>query len=143
MKKVLVIDDESSIVTYLTTVLEDFGYEHVSATDPEEGAALARSEQPDLICMDVMMPKRSGIALYQEFKQDPALKDTPVIFISAFNQIRDLRDRTAFRKMIPDESIGQPELCLEKPIRVQEFVAAVGSLVGGGDVDTGEERGSS
>jgi CheY-like chemotaxis protein len=130
MKKVLIVDDEQSILIYLTTVLEDSGYATCSAVDGEEGLRAARRERPDLVCLDVMMPKRGGVSLYQEIKRDPDLRPIPVMFISAYNRIRDLRDPEAFRKMIPDPAIPQPELCMEKPIKVPEFLAAVAELTG-------------
>ena len=130
MKKVLIVDDEQSIVIYLTTVLEDGGYAACSAMDGQEGLGMARREKPDLICLDVMMPKRSGVSLYEEIRRDPDLHSTPVMFISAYNRIRDLRDPAAFRKMIPDTAIPQPDLCMEKPIAVSEFLGAVAKLTG-------------
>ena len=63
MKKVLIVDDEQSILIYLTTVLEDTGYATCSALDGEDGLRVARQERPDLVCLDVMMPKRGGISL--------------------------------------------------------------------------------
>jgi CheY-like chemotaxis protein len=131
MKKVLIVDDEQSILIYLTTVLEDTGYATCSALDGQDGLSVARQERPDLVCLDVMMPKRGGVSLYQEIKRDPDLRPIPVIFISAYNRIRDLRDPVAFRKMIPDTAIPQPERCMEKPIKVPEFLAAVAELTGG------------
>jgi CheY-like chemotaxis protein len=130
-KKVLVIDDEESITTYLSTILDDHGYDVLTAIDAEEGARLARDEKPDLICMDIMMPKRSGLNLYQEFKLDADLKSTPVMFISAFNRVRDLRDPQAFRRMITNPEVPQPEWCMEKPIRIAEFVEVVERLLAG------------
>jgi CheY-like chemotaxis protein len=130
MKKVLIVDDEQSIVIYLTTVLEDGGYATCSAGDGEEGLSVARRERPDLICMDIMMPKRSGVSLYQEVKRDPDLRSVPVVFISAYNRIRDLRNPVTFRKMIPDTDIPHPELCMEKPIDVTEFLEAISKLTG-------------
>jgi CheY-like chemotaxis protein len=132
MKKVLIVDDEQSIVTYLTTVLDDGGYASCSAMDGQEGLGVARKEKPDLICLDVMMPKRSGVSLYEEIKRDPELKSIPVMFISAYNRIRDLRNPVTFRKMIPDPAIPYPELCMEKPIAVPEFLEAVSKLTGQG-----------
>jgi CheY-like chemotaxis protein len=130
MKKVLIVDDEHSIVIYLTTVLEDGGYATCSASDGQEGLSVARREKPDLVCLDIMMPKRSGVSLYEEIKRDPDLRSTPVMFISAYNRIRDLRDPVAFRKMIPDTAIPQPDLCMEKPIAVPDFLAAISKLTG-------------
>ena len=130
MKKVLIVDDEQSILIYLTTVLEDSGYATCSAIDGQDGLSVARKERPDLVCLDVMMPKRSGVSLYEEIRRDAQLRSVPVMFISAYNRIRDLRDPLAFRKMIPDASIPGPNLCMEKPIKVPEFLAAVGELTG-------------
>ena len=132
MKKVLIVDDEQSILIYLSTVLEDTGYATCSAQDGQEGLKVARQERPDLVCLDVMMPKRGGVSLYQEIKRDPDLRPIPVMFISAYNRIRDLRNPTPFRKMIPDPTIPQPELCMEKPIKVPEFLEAVAKLTGEG-----------
>ena len=77
-KRILVIDDEPPILTYLTTVLEDHGFEIRSATDAESGMTAALAFPPDLICLDIMMPKRSGLALYQELKRHPATRPVPV-----------------------------------------------------------------
>jgi CheY-like chemotaxis protein len=92
-KKILVVDDESSIVTYLTTVLEDAGYEACSAMAPEEAWATAHEERPDVITLDIMMPKRSGFALYQDLKLDPVLCNTPLVFVTAFSRTDDLWTR--------------------------------------------------
>lgn len=129
-KKIMIIDDERSIVIYITAVLEDHGYVALSALDADEGLATARRERPDLVCMDIMMPKRSGITLYQDFKLDPELASTPVVFISAFNHIHDLRDPVAFRKIIPNPKVPQPEACIEKPIQVSSFVSKLEELLG-------------
>jgi CheY-like chemotaxis protein len=128
MKKVLIVDDEQSILIYLTTVLEDSGYATCSALDGQDGLAVARKERPHLVCLDVMMPKHSGVSLYEEIRRDPQLRSVPVMFISAYNRIRDLRDPVAFRKMIPDTTIPEPDLCMEKPIKVPEFLDAVARL---------------
>lgn len=137
MKKVLVVDDERSIVTYLAAVLEDNGFATCSAADGIEALEVARREKPDLVCVDVMMPKRSGISFYEQLRRDGELGRVPVIFVSAYNHVRDLRDPVAFRKIVADPAIAQPERCLEKPVAVPEFVAAVEALIGKGDAGPG------
>ncbi len=122
------IDDESSIIAYLTTVLEDEGYETCSATDAAEGLAVAREQLPDLITLDIMMPKRSGVALYRDFKLDPELRGIPVIFITAFSRTDDLWP-AAFRRMVPDGSVPLPEAYLEKPIDVAVLLETVTFLI--------------
>ena len=122
------IDDELSIIAYLTTVLEDNGYETCSATGPEKGLAIAREQLPDLITLDIMMPKRSGVALYRDLKLDSQLRDVPVIFITAFSRTDDLWP-AAFRRIVPDGRIPLPEAYLEKPIDVDVFLETVTFLI--------------
>ncbi len=82
-KKVLLVDDEESIRQYLAAVLEDNGYESVNAKDGMEGLSKAREERPDLIVLDVMMPKKNGISTIYDLKRSHDLKDIPVIMLSA------------------------------------------------------------
>jgi CheY-like chemotaxis protein len=139
-KKILVIDDESSIITYLTTVLEDSGYETCSAADAEAGLSLARQERPDLITLDIMMPRRSGVALYQQLKIDPELRDIPVVFVSAFSRSSGFGP-ASFREMVPDQKIPIPEIYLEKPVAVPEFLRAVASLIESAEAASGSREG--
>ena len=82
-KKILIIDDERSVVTYLETLLEDNGYETVSAEDGRIGFEKAKSEKPDLVCLDITMPQESGIRFYRNLKDDPELGSTPVVVVTA------------------------------------------------------------
>ena len=66
-KKVLVVDDELDMRTYITTLLETNGYKPVSAINGVEGLEVVRSEKPALVILDVMMPKESGINILQNF----------------------------------------------------------------------------
>ena len=127
-RKVLVVDDESSIVVYLTTVLDDEGYETCSATDAAEALTVAREQRPDLITLDIMMPKRSGLALYRDLKLDSQLCSIPVIFVSAFSRHNDFRP-ASFRKIVPDERIPIPEAYVAKPIDVASFLKTVAFLM--------------
>lgn len=127
-KKILVVDDESTIVAYLTTVLEDNGYETFSASNAEAALAIAREQLPDLMTLDIMMPRQSGIALYQQLKLDPELRKIPVVFVTAFSRLSDVGP-AAFHKMIKDERVSAPEAYIEKPVVVAEFVETVGRLI--------------
>jgi CheY-like chemotaxis protein len=127
-KVILVVDDEPSIATYLTTVLEDDGYEVCCTTDAESALALARQRLPDLVTLDIMMPRRCGLRLYQELKLDAQLRATPVVFVSAFSRQSSVGP-AYFRKMIPDERIPVPTTYLEKPVNVPELLQAVAALL--------------
>ncbi len=81
-KKVLVIDDEMDTVIYMETLLQDNGYETISANNGQEGLEKAKSENPDLMVLDVSMPEKSGMRLFKEIKSDPELKSIPIIFVT-------------------------------------------------------------
>lgn len=133
--RVLVVDDEDSIVDYLTVLLEDHGYETLSASNADEAETIACEARPDLICMDIMMPGRSGIALYRDLKRDARARDIPVIFVSAFSQSHELPAPRFFRQVVPEEDIPPPQGYLEKPISIDGFLKLVAKALKG---QTGE-----
>ncbi|MBD3309143.1 response regulator [candidate division KSB3 bacterium] len=82
-KRILVVDDEPSIVRPLTFVLKKSGYEVLTALNGEEGLTKARAEKPDLIFLDVMMPKKNGYEVCQALKHDPELRQIHIIILTA------------------------------------------------------------
>jgi CheY-like chemotaxis protein len=93
----------------------------VSASDGKEGLELARQEHPDLVCLDIMMPKKTGVALYEEIKTDPELKRLPCIIISAYESAYTFKGQ-AFRRLVQNRSIPEPLRFFEKPIDVPVFI---------------------
>ena len=81
--RVLVIDDSPTIVRVVQLVLTKAGYDVSSAADGEEGLAMARAQRPDLILLDFVMPKLNGYQVCRELAADPALRDVPVVLLSA------------------------------------------------------------
>lgn len=81
--KILVVDDEVYIVHILDFSLGMEGYEVVTALDGEEALAKVKSEKPDLIVLDIMMPKLDGYETCRILKSDPEAKHIPVILLSA------------------------------------------------------------
>jgi DNA-binding response OmpR family regulator len=91
-KKVLIVDDEVHIRALLEQTLEDLadaGVELLIAQDGEEGLQYVQEEKPDLVFLDVMMPKLNGYQVCEHIKQDPELKDTYVIMLTAKGQAVD------------------------------------------------------
>lgn len=80
MKTVLIIDDEESIVNMYKTTLTN--YNVISATNGDEGLKLAIKEKPDLIYLDIIMPKYNGLDVLRSLKQDKATSDIPVILLT-------------------------------------------------------------
>jgi CheY-like chemotaxis protein len=81
-KKILVVDDESHIIKYLTSFLEDNGYDTCSAANGEDALKVLKSENPDLVTLDLQMPGDTGTRFYRNMTKDKDFKNTPVIIIS-------------------------------------------------------------
>ncbi len=124
-RKILVIDDEPDVVRYLVSVLEDNGYDVHSATSGEEGLKLAGEWQPDLICLDIMMPRQSGISVYSEIRKNRATKKIPVIILTGIEKGDDFD----FHEWVGDDSLPPPEIFMEKPIKVGGFLEAVEDIL--------------
>ncbi len=82
-ERVLVIDDSPTIVRVVQLVLTKAGFEIAAAPDGEAGLAMARAQLPDLILLDFVMPKMNGYQVCRELAADPALRDVPVVLMSA------------------------------------------------------------
>jgi two-component system alkaline phosphatase synthesis response regulator PhoP len=84
-RKILVADDEPDIIEILKYNLVNEGYEVVTAKDGDEAVERARKHQPDLIVLDVMMPKKSGVEVCELLRAQAAFKETLIIFLTAVN----------------------------------------------------------
>ncbi|MEE4607318.1 MAG: response regulator [Desulfobacteraceae bacterium] len=94
-KKVLVVDDDPDVRLFNTTVIEECGYSALEAENGEEGLAKVKKDRPDLVLLDVLMPRQSGIRLYRELKTDPALKQIRVVLLSGIAKKTFLRSQKA------------------------------------------------
>ena len=110
-KKILVVDDEKHIVTYLVTLLRDNGYETISASNVDEALDATRREKPDLVLLDLMMPKKTGTEFHRKLSRIKELKHTPIIVVSAL----------AGREL----AVPKPVAVFAKPIDQEELLKAV------------------
>jgi two-component system alkaline phosphatase synthesis response regulator PhoP len=118
MHKILVVDDEPSIVRPLVFILKREGYEVITASNGEEGLQMARTQKPDLIFLDVMMPKKNGYEVCKELKCDSDLKQIYVIILSA----RGVEPDEDEKKWInANEYMSKPF----SPIRILEHVKTI------------------
>jgi len=121
-KKILIVDDELDVLTYFEAVFQDNGFDTVSAEDGIEGFELAKSEKPDLIVLDITMPKQSGLKTYRQYKRQPALKNIPVIIVTAVND--------SFKELLDElEDLEQPKGIFYKPIDPQELLKVVAGIL--------------
>jgi CheY-like chemotaxis protein len=91
MTKILIAEDERDIRDLIKFTLGFAGYEVVDACNGEEAVELAIKEMPDLILMDVRMPRKTGYEACIEMKANPKLKDIPVVFLSAKGQDSEIQ----------------------------------------------------
>lgn len=113
--KVMIVDDEPDIITYLTVLFEENGFETMPVMDADEVLDAARRFSPDIMMLDIMMPKKTGITIYLALKNDVSLKNIPVIIVSAFNRKKDFPVAN-FEELLSKSGAPEPEGYAEKPI---------------------------
>lgn len=128
-RKVLVVDDDPDVRMFSVTVLEENGYAPLEATNGEEGMILVRQERPELIILDVLMPRESGVKLYRELKTDPDVKNIPVIIQSGIAEKSFLRSQKALTEF-GGAAVPEPEAYLEKPVEAEELAATIRNVLG-------------
>ncbi len=84
--RVLIIDDSPTVLTYLRKMFSSSGYEPLIAANAERGLEILRTEKPDLVVLDVIMPGMNGFAALRQIRRDPLVKNLPVIMMSGNEQ---------------------------------------------------------
>ena len=146
-KQVLVIDDDQNTVKYLTVLLSEHGYNPASASDGKEGLEKIKQAKPDLVVLDVMMPKKTGFTLFKQLKRDDQYKDIPVLMLTGVSGVLEEMEthteetfehpydslRESLKKVVRemrDEGLVKPEMFVDKPIDAEAFVTRVQQLIG-------------
>jgi len=130
LKRILVVDDEEDVREYLKTALEDAGFAVDTASDGAEALAAVKASPPDLISLDLVMPRHSGARFYRELQKDKQLAKIPVLVVTG--HARDELGRADFHEL----TMSGPGIYLEKPVRPDSYVTAVRSLLGIDAADT-------
>lgn len=107
-KKIMIIDDDPAVVTFLRAVFSDNGYETCTATSAAEGLAVAKKERPDLITLDLQMPGEWGPRFYRKLRKDRELRDIPVIVISGIDGDHAIKEAVAYvpKPFDPEKIVG-------------------------------------
>jgi CheY-like chemotaxis protein len=124
----LVVEDERDYAELLATVLEGDGYAVEYAVDGADALERVRSRRPDVITLDVQMPRKSGIQFYRELKSDPAFVEIPVVVVTGIT--KDDRDMETFvRAFLEVEHLPMPDAYLEKPVDNDDLLRVVGDAL--------------
>jgi len=119
-KTVLIVEDNELNMRLFNDLLEAFGYRTVKTRDGRQALALARQHKPALIVMDIQLPEISGIEVTKMIKEEPTLKDIPVLAVTAFAMRGDEQKIRA----------GGADAYLSKPISVTTFLETVRRFIG-------------
>ena len=120
-KKILLIEDEQIIVDLLQRKLTEEGYNIVLAKNGEEGIKVMKAEKPDLILLDIVMPKMGGLEVMEEMQKNPDLKRIPVIIVSNSGQPVEL-DRA--------KKLGAKDWLIKTEFDPQEVIEKVVNQIG-------------
>ncbi|MFP4017571.1 MAG: response regulator [Halanaerobiales bacterium] len=123
--KILLADDAKNIVLVLKMSLEKAGYEVLIARDGLAALELAQNKAPDLILLDILMPKMNGFLVLEALKDEPGTAEIPVVFISAKSEKKDLKRA---------EELGASDFLI-KPIKQEALLAIIEKNLKGGNFD--------
>ena len=144
-KEVLIVDDNEANVIFLAQILEDNGFKFRIARDGKEALAALGEKRPDLVLLDVMMPRKSGVQVFSHMKGEPDLSGIPVILITGASEATGVNVKTG--EVQPKETYGddlarglgtalhgalkgaRPDGFIEKPIEPQTLMAKVNELL--------------
>jgi CheY-like chemotaxis protein len=146
-RRILCVDDSPAFISFLEVLLEDNGYQAISANDGREALQKIEENDIDLIILDVMMPKKTGFVLFKELKRADEYRDIPILMLTGvaaslteldaqsedtvarpYDSLRE-QLRTAIQEMRETGDV-RPEMFVDKPVDPGALIATVRALVG-------------
>ena len=118
--KILVVDDEPDILTFLSVVLEDQGATVIQAADGEQALSLAIQEKPDLITLDLSMPGKNGGMVFEEIRNNPKIASTKVCIITG---------KPELRRLIYERPVPPPDGYLDKPVNEEGLLTNIRKIL--------------
>jgi len=123
-KKILIVDDDPDLVEAVSTILESKGYEVSAAYGGIEGLEKAKTENPDLIVLDIMMPDKDGYVVCKELKADPKYRSIPVLLLTA---VVSKLSTTRYTQQMGMET--EADDYVDKPVEPEELVRRIEALL--------------
>lgn len=127
-QKILLVEDDADVRLFVFTALERHGFTTLTAVNGAEGMQIVREERPELIILDILLPKQSGVKMYRELKKDAALMHIPVVVLSGISRRTFLRSQEALTES-EGVSVPEPEAYLEKPVSAEELIETIRRLL--------------
>ncbi len=121
MKKVLIVEDDKFLLSAYRVKLTKAGFEIKIATDGEEALKILREDKPDVILLDLVMPRKDGFAVLEELKTNPVWKSIPVIVLSNLSQKEDLEKAKA---------LGAKDYLIKSDLSLKDLVEKINTLIG-------------
>jgi DNA-binding response OmpR family regulator len=125
MSKILIVDDDPDLVEAVTMILESKDYDVIAAYGGYEGLEKAKTEGPDLIVLDVMMPDKDGYAVCKELKADPKYREIPILLLTA---VVSKISTTRYTQQMGLET--EADDYIDKPVEPAELVRRIEALLG-------------
>jgi CheY-like chemotaxis protein len=144
-KRLLIVEDQEETVIFVSQILHDYGYDHEVARNGVDALSAMRKNRPDLVLLDIMMPRKSGIQVFREMKNDPDLENIPIIVVTGTSQVTGVDLRTGKEEPKEDEGdvvarqfgsvLGEkikdltPDGLIEKPITPAVLINKIQDLL--------------
>jgi len=123
-KHVLVVEDEPDFAALLRSILVKAEYTVAMAHNCEDALSQVRQVRPDIITLDMQMPRESGAIFYRKLKADEKLRDIPVVVVTGIT--RDDKDmETLVRSLLEPDNVPHPEAYVEKPVDGPSLLGAI------------------
>jgi len=130
-KTILVVDDEADVRNYLKAALTEAGFDVITAEDGFEALEAVEKFAPDLISLDLVMPKKSGVKFYRELAKNSRWSKIPIIIVTG--HARDDLGKADLKEL----TMSGPGIYLEKPVKPANYIAAIKTTLG---MDTTREE---
>ena len=137
-KTILVVDDEPDIQLFLKTVLEDAGFNVITANNGKHALERIGDSKPDLISLDLVMPKMGGLKLLSYLQKNPEWSKIPFIVVTA--HAHDELGKEDFLKLKAEKALVGPHSYIEKPVAPSEYIGKIRGALGLEQVEEGNEE---
>ena len=144
-KQILIVDDQEETRFFLSKILEEHGYDYQVARNGEEAISALRRARPDLVLLDIMMPRASGVHVFHAMKNDPRLSEIPIIVVTGMSQVTGVDLHTGKEEPKEDDGdvvarrfgsvLGEkikdltPDGLVEKPITPKVLLSKIQDLL--------------